>query len=154
MTSQKSMKDLLAGLIFIAFGLAFGYASLTYDIGTALRMGPGYFPLILSLVILLLGIVIVVQSFFTGPDEIPLGRVPWLGLILLIGGLVFFGATVRGLGLAPSLFVTVFMSAFASQRTGIVGALVLAAALTLICIAIFIWALGMPLAVVGPWARF
>jgi hypothetical protein len=61
---------------------------------------------------------------------------------------------VRGLGLAPSLFVTVFMSAFASQRTGIIGALALAAALTFICIAIFIWALGMPLAVIGPWARF
>ena len=154
MTSQKSMKDLLAGLIFIGFGLSFGYTSLTYDVGTALRMGPGYFPLILSIVILLLGLVIVAQSFFTGPDEIPLGRVPWFGLILLIGGLVFFGATVRGLGLAPSLFVTVFMSAFASQRTGIIGALILAVALTFVCIAIFIWALGMPLAVVGPWARF
>lgn len=154
MTSQKSMKDLLAGLIFIGFGIAFGYTSLTYDVGTALRMGPGYFPLILAVVILLLGVVIVVQAFVAGPDEIPLGRVPWLGLILLVGGLVFFGATVRGLGLAPSLFVTVFTSAFASQRTGFLGALALAAALTFICTAIFIWALGMPLAVIGPWARF
>lgn len=154
MTSQKSMKDLLAGLIFISFGLAFGYASLTYEVGTALRMGPGYFPLILSGVILLLGVVIFVQSLTAGPDEIPLGRVPWLGLLLLIGGLIFFGATVRGLGLAPSLFVTTFMSAFASQRTGVVGALLLATALTVICILVFIWALGLPLTLTGPWLRF
>jgi hypothetical protein len=154
MTSQKSMKDLLAGLIFIGFGLAFGYASLTYEIGTALRMGPGYFPLILSGVILLLGVVIFVQSLAAGPDEIPLGRVPWLGLILLTGGLIFFGVTVRGLGLAPSLFVATFMSAFASERTGVVGAFLLATALTAVCILIFIWALGLSLAVTGPWLRF
>ncbi|WP_353645688.1 tripartite tricarboxylate transporter TctB family protein [Mesorhizobium sp. WSM2239] len=154
MTSQKSMKDLLAGLIFIGFGLAFGYASLTYEIGTALRMGPGYFPLILSGVILLLGVVIFVQSLAAGPDKIPLERVPWLGLILLTGGLIFFGVTVRGLGLAPSLFVATFMSAFASERTGVVGAFLLSAALTAVCMLIFVWALGLPLAVIGPWLRF
>ena len=154
MTSRLSIKDLLAGLIFIGFGLAFGYTSLTYEVGTALRMGPGYFPLILSLVILLLGVIIAARSFFTGPDKVPLARVPWVGVTLLVGGLVFFGATVRGLGLAPSLFISVFMGAFASQRTGFLGALFLAGLLTFTCIAIFIWALGMPLAVIGPWARF
>ena len=90
MTSRLSIKDLLAGLIFIGFGLAFGYTSLTYEVGTALRMGPGYFPLILSLVILLLGVIIAARSFFTGPDKVPLARVPWVGVTLLVDGLVFF----------------------------------------------------------------
>jgi hypothetical protein len=154
MTAQTSLKDLLAGLIFIGFGLAFGYATLGYDIGSALRMGPGYFPLVLSGIMVLLGVVITVQSFATGPDDTPIGRVPWLGLILITAALVFFGLTVRGLGLAPALFVTTFMSAFASERTGVVGALIMAAGLVAISMAIFIWALGIPLQVVGPWLNF
>lgn len=154
MTAQQSLKDLLAGLIFIGFGLAFGYATLSYEIGTALRMGPGYFPLVLSGIMVLLGVVITVQSFASGPDATPLGRVPWLGLVLIMGGLVFFGLTVRGLGLAPALFVTVFMSAFASERTGVVGAFIIAALLVAVSMAIFVWALGLPLPPLGPWLRF
>lgn len=154
MTAHNSIKDLASGLIFIGFGLAFGYASQTYDLGTALRMGPGYFPLLLSGILVLLGVIIMVQSFLTGPDETPLERVPWLGLVLIMGGLVFFGLTVRGLGLAPALFVTTFMSAFASERTGIVGALAMAAAMVVICMLIFVWALGLPLQTVGPWLSF
>lgn len=154
MTAQKSLKDLLAGLIFIGFGLAFGYAALDYNVGTALRMGPGYFPLALSVIIVLLGLVITVQSFAAGSDEEPLGRVPWLGLVLILGALVFFGLTVRGLGLAPALFVTSFMSAFASRHTGLIGALLLAAFLTLVSMLIFVWALGLPLPMLGPWLKF
>jgi hypothetical protein len=151
MTAQKSLKDLLAGLIFIGFGLAFGYATLGYEIGTAYRMGPGYFPIVLSGIMVLLGVVITVQSFASGPDATPVGGVPWLALVLVLGGIVFFGVTVRGLGLAPALFVTTFLSAFASERTGVVGALIMAAGLVAISLAIFVWALGLPLRVVGPW---
>ncbi len=152
--AQRSLKDLLAGLIFIGFGLAFGYAALGYDIGTALRMGPAYFPLVLAGIMVVLGLAITIQSFFVGPDELPVGRVPWLGVVLIITALVFFGLTVRGLGLAPALFVTTFMSAFASERTGLVGALVLAALLVAIAMAIFVWGLGLPLRMVGPWLNF
>jgi hypothetical protein len=145
---------LASGLIFVGFGLAFGYAASNYPIGTALRMGPGYFPLILSGIMVVLGLVTVVQSLTAGPDAEPVGRVPWRGLILLVGALAFFGLTVRGLGLMPALFVTVFMSALASKRTGVMRALVLAAALSAICYVIFIWALGLPLQSFGPWLNF
>lgn len=138
----KLSKDLLAGLIFIAFGVAFGYASLNYQIGTAFRMGPGYFPLVLSAIIVLLGIVIMAPAM-TG--------LPWRGLVLIIGALIFFGLTVRGLGLAPSLFVTALMSAFASRQTGPVGAVLIAAFLTAVSMLIFVWALGLPLRPIGPW---
>ncbi len=155
MTTQKSAKDLLSGLIFIGIGLAFGYASLGYDIGTALRMGPGYFPIVLSGILVALGAIIVIHGlFFSESDETPVGGAPWLALVLILGALVFFGVTARGLGLVPALFVTAFMSALASKRTGVLGALVLAAGLALICWVIFIWALGLPLRPIGPWLQF
>lgn len=154
MFGRNSIKDLLAGPIFIGLGVAFGYASLSYSLGTAFRMGPGYFPLMLSGILVFLGLVITVQSFLTGPDAVPLERVPWLGLVLIIAALVFFGLTVRGLGLAPSLFVTTFLSAFASQKTGLVGAMVIAALLVAVCMLIFVVGLGLPLRMVGPWLEF
>jgi hypothetical protein len=158
MSSENSRgrlsKDLFAGLIFVSFGLAFGYASLNYQIGTALRMGPGYFPLVLSIIIVALGAIILVQAVAAPPDETPIGGVPWLGLLLIMGGLIFFGLTVRGLGLLPALFVTSFVSAFASKQTGVVGALLIAAFLTAISMLIFVWALGLPLRLFGPWLSF
>ena len=155
MVRQKSLKDVLSGLIFIGFGLAFGYASQSYDIGTALRMGPGYFPTILSGIMIALGTIIVIQGAFAGVgDETPIGHVPWPALGLILGALIFFGLTARGLGMVPALFVTASMSAFASKRTGPVGALLLGAGLAFVCWLIFIQALGLPLRPVGPWLQF
>ncbi|WP_119460369.1 tripartite tricarboxylate transporter TctB family protein [Rhodospirillaceae bacterium SYSU D60014] len=148
-----ALKDLLAGLVFIAFGLAFGYASLGYDIGSALRMGPGYFPLFLSGILTVLGVVILVQGFFQ-TEESPIGPTPWLALVLLVGALFIFGFTVQGLGLVPSLMITVFMSAFASRHTGVLGAIALTIGLTLVCVLIFVYGLGLPLRLLGPWLDF
>lgn len=154
MASLRSVKDLLAGLIFVAIGLAFGYAALGYEIGTTLRMGPGYFPVMLAGLLVFLGVVIMIQSVTRDTAQTPIGRFPIVGTLLILGSLVFFGATVRGLGLAPALFVSIALSAFASRHTGFVGALVLAAGLTILCYVIFVWGLGLPLAPVGPWLRF
>jgi hypothetical protein len=153
MDTRKSLKDLLAGLTFIAFGLAFGYASLGYDLGSALRMGPGYFPLLLSGALVVLGAVIVVEGFFE-TEEQPIGTAPWLALVLLVAALLVFGFTVRGLGLVPALVIAVFMSAFASRRTTLLSAIALAVGLTLLCVLIFVYGLGLPLRLFGPWVGF
>ena len=147
---QKALKDLLAGLVFVAFGLAFAVTAWSYDLGTALRMGPGYFPLVLGGMLVLLGALIVVEGFIAGEGE-AIGAVPWRGLVLLTAAVLFFGFTVRGLGLAPSLFVTVLLAAFSSHRTTIVSALAMAFGLTAFCIVVFVKALGMPVPLLGPW---
>jgi hypothetical protein len=108
-------KDLLAGGIFVAFGLAFAITSTTYEVGIALRMGPGYFPLVLGGILVLLGIAIAVKGFVAA-DSGEIGRVPWKALALLVAALLFFGFTVRGLGLVPALFGTVFLSAMAGHE--------------------------------------
>jgi hypothetical protein len=155
MTTHKSAKDLLSGLIFIGFGVAFGYASLGYDIGTALRMGPGYFPILLSAILIVLGLAIIAKGLFAASrDETPIGNIRPVAILLILGAFVFFGVTARGLGLMPALFVTAFMSALASKQTGFFGALLLAAGLAFICWVIFIWALGLPLRSFGPWISF
>jgi hypothetical protein len=150
---QKALRDILAGLVFIGFGLAFAVTAWTYDLGTALRMGPGYFPLVLGGGLVLLGVLVVVEGFAAGEGE-EIGPIPWRGIILLTAAIVFFGFTIAGLGLAPSLFVTVLLAAFSSERTTVLSAFVMAAALTVFCVLIFVQALGMPVRLIGPWLAF
>lgn len=144
-----NVKDLGAGLIFIAIGVAFGLGATGLEVGTALRMGPGYFPLVLAGLLVALGLAIVVQS--VGHKATEQMAVPWRGLILILAVPVVFGLTVRGLGLAPALALAVLIAAFASRRMSVPLALALSVGLTLFCILVFSVGLGLPLRLVGPW---
>jgi hypothetical protein len=149
----KSRKDLIAGTAFVAFGLAFAVAAWRYDIGTALRMGPGYFPLVLGGLLAVLGAGIVVEGALRGVS-MPIGPIAWRGLILLTLAVLFFGFTIRRLGLAPALFGAVLLAAFSSRRTTVAVALAMAAGLSALCSLIFVELLGLPVPLIGPWLRF
>jgi hypothetical protein len=148
---RAGLSDVLCGLIFLGFGAAFGYAASGYPLGTAVRMGPGYFPLLLAGLLGLLGAAIVAKGVTAAAAEGEIGTIPWRGIVLVLAALVFFGATVRGLGLVAGLLGTAFLSALASRRNGPVAALAIAAALTLMCVAIFHFGLGLTIPLVGPW---
>ncbi len=152
MNLHDARKDLLAGATFVAFGLAFAITSSTYELGTPLRMGPGYFPLILGGLLVLLGILIVVKGFVAGEGD-DIGRVPWKAGALLMAALLFFGFTVRGLGLVPALLVTVFLSALAGHHARVIPAVVIAASLTALSVLIFVIVLQLRLPYFGPWLQ-
>lgn len=151
---RAGLKDILSGLIFVGFGLAFGYAASGYAIGTALRMGPGYFPLVLAAALVALGVAIVVKGVTAAASDSEMGPVPWRGAVLILLALVYFGATVRGLGLIAAVFGAAFLSALASRSNGPVAAATIAAALTVGCVLIFHYGLGVPVPLRGPWLRF
>ena len=149
---RGARKDLLAGGTFVAFGLAFAITSTTYELGTPLRMGPGFFPLVLGGILVLLGVLIVVSAFTAGGGEgDDIGPVPWKATGLLVAALLFFGYTVRGLGLVPTLLVTVFLAAMAGRQARVVPALVIAASLTALSVLIFVVALQLRLPYFGDW---
>ena len=152
LNGKRAVTDILAGLIFVAFGLAFSIASLRYEVGTPLRMGPGYFPLALGGILVLLGLLIVGKRFISGSgDEGRPGSVPWRALFLIVLAVLFFGLTVRGLGLVPATAVTALLTALASSRTSILAAVAIAAGLTALCVLIFVLGLQLQLPLVGPW---
>ena len=151
---MKSLKfdltDLLAGLMFVAFGLIFGLTSwFDLDLGTARRMGPGYFPLLLSGVLLLLGLIIILAS--TRRQGEPVGALAWRGMALILTAPLVFGMTVRGLGFAPSVFLCTLIASFASVKMTPLKALILALCVTLFSMAAFSYGLGLPYPRLGPW---
>ena len=140
------------GLLFIAIAAVFAFQSLGMELGTAFRMGPGYFPLLLSGVLALLGVIILIQSIRS--DGEPLGPIAWRGILLILPAPIFFGLTVRGLGFLPAILCTGFIASFASTRMTVLTAAAVAAGVTAFTYFAFVYALGLPFRLVGPWLNF
>ena len=142
----------VCGLVFIGAGLFFAVQSRGLEMGTAFRMGPGYFPLALALVLIVLGLIVVVQATRVAGE--PLGPIAWRGMAFILPAPVFFGLTVRGLGFVPSIFLTCLIAAFASTRMKPLAAIILSAGVTLFSVVVFSYALGLPFQRFGPWLPF
>lgn len=153
---RPAIADLLAGGTFITLGLAFAIGGSRYEMGSALKMGPGYVPVVLGGILSFLGAVIAVQAFRGGDPHVretedERGPVPWVRGGLLVAAIVFFGATIEGLGLAPALFVTTFIAALAGHRTSVLKALAIAVGLTVLSLGIFVGLLQLRLPLFGDW---
>lgn len=143
-------KNAAAGGIFILIAAWFAWQTTDLTIGSPLRMGPGFFPLMLAGVLAALGLVILVKAFFKEPGSF--GVVPWRGAACILLAPILFGMMVRGfpplgipaLGLVPSVAVVVFVSSFASRRITIGLALALTVILTIFCLVVFQRLLGLP----------
>lgn len=147
---RQALKDVLAGLIFILFGLGFAFGALSYQIGTPTRMGPGFVPLALGIILVGLGILIVVKGYVAGEGD-QIGEVPWRATILILASILLFGITVRGAGLVPSLFAATLLAGLAPRNSGIVVPLVIASGLTIVSVLIFVVGLQLRLPLFGPW---
>lgn len=141
--SSKSLqnKDCLAGIVFMLFGVLAFVISRNYESGSLLDMGPGYFPRILSVLLGLLG----ASILFRGVKSRMVDGVSWafLPLGILSLSMVLFGLLVERVGLVPSLAVLVLVSAAAGSEFKFREVLVLAVAVCLFAVVVFVWGLNM-----------
>ena len=135
-------KDFWSGAMLIAIGGAALVIGRDYPFGTALRMGAGFFPLVLGAVLVLFGVYFVVRGLRSS-DSIEGGWSP-RALVILPLSFVLFGVLMQHAGFVPALFVLVVGSAAAGTEFKLVEVLLLAGLLTVLCVALFIWALGLP----------
>ncbi|WP_136684164.1 tripartite tricarboxylate transporter TctB family protein [Falsirhodobacter xinxiangensis] len=152
MKTEIDKGDAIAGILFILAGLFFAYQSLGMELGTSLRMGPGYFPLVLAGVLILLGVTVMVKAVRNEAE--PIGPLAIRGILLILPAPIFFGLTVRGLGFVVSLFLTALIAAFASRKMKPHYAVLLAVLVTIFSTLVFSYALGLPFQRFGPWLRF
>lgn len=138
----RSPKDFWAGLMFIAFGIGFAVVGQGYGMGTAVRMGPGYFPTMLGLLLALLGLIILGQSFVVKGTRMP--NFVLRPVIIVLVAIVLFGALVRSAGLVPAVITLVIVSAFASHEFRWWQAVLLAVGLGAFSVGVFHYGLGLP----------
>lgn len=136
----KSQKDFFSGLMFLVAGVAFAWGATNYTIGTGARMGPGYFPLLLGIVLAILGAVVTVTALVKGGGEADkIGGWAWKPLVFVIGANVVFGICLGGikaigfpsLGLVVGIYALVLVASLAADRYKIIEVLGLATVLAL-----------------------
>lgn len=138
----KKQEDFWSGLMFIAFGIIAIVISGDYPMGSAMRMGPGYFPRSLGIITAMLGLIITLTAFRTeGPKIKPFA---WRGVIMLSLGFLIFGWAIEHVGFVPALLPLILCSALAGKEFKTREALIMSAVLITGCVALFIYLLELP----------
>lgn len=155
----RNQKDFAAGLLFAAIGTAFALGAREYSMGTSARMGPGYFPLMLGIILAIIGVVLAVKSFRGEHHEGRIGAWAIKPLFFVILANLLFGVLLGGLpsiglpsmGLMVAIFVLTLVAARAGSEFVLAEALILGVILAIGSYFLFVKMLSLPFQV---WPAF
>ena len=156
----KSQADFFSGIMFAAVGGAFAVGATTYNIGDGARMGPGYFPLMLGILLAILGTAVMFQSLVVETvDGDPIGKWAWKPLFFVIAANLAFGVLLGGLpsiglpamGMILAIYALTLIASLAGNEFDLRKVLVLATVLAVGSYVAFIWALKLQIQV---WPTF
>lgn len=145
----RSPKDFWAGLLFIGIGIFAIAVGTNYQLGSAARMGPGYFPRILGILLLLLGAIITLSGTRVKGEAVPPWN--WRATLVVLGSVVLFGYFVEKIGIAIGTVLLIVAASFASHefrpREAVVAGVLLAA----LAVGVFVIGLHLQLPI---WPQF
>ena len=156
----KSQKDFFSGLMFMGVGIAFAWGSTTYNIGEGARMGPGYFPLMLGVLLAGLGAFIIFESLVVETEDgEKIGSWAWRPLAFILAANFAFGVLLAGvpalgipaMGMIVAIVALTFISAFAGDEFNAREIAVLSVVLALGSYVAFVWVLKLQFPV---WPTF
>lgn len=156
----KSQKDFFSGLMFMAVGVAFAWGATNYNVGTGARMGPGYFPLMLGILMAILGAAIVLESMVVETEDgEKIGKFAWKPLFFIISANLVFGLMLGGLpsigipamGLIAGIYALTFIASLAGEEFKLKEVVILATVLAIMSYVAFIWLLKLQFPV---WPTF
>lgn len=133
----RNLRAFAVGLLFVVIASAFVVLSLDLQQGTAARMGPGYFPWLLGIVLCGIGIAIMVSAAAPGAAPERLLRWDWKALGWIVGSVLLFAVLLQPFGLIPALVVLVVLAGSASPDSTLRGSLAAAVVLVVVCVAAF-----------------
>lgn len=145
----KNAKDFWSGVMFIAFGVFFAFVARNYDMGTAARMGPAYFPTVLGGLLAVIGAFVAFRGITTDAEDGhgAVDKFHFKPLLLVLGAVVAFALLLRPAGLVVSLIVLVIISSLGSGEFKWREIVPLAVGLVLLVLAVFIYGLGLTIPV-------
>ena len=143
----KGNRDLWAGMMFFIIGSGAIFMAWNYPFGSIRRMGPGYFPVVLSVILIAFGIYIMLRGL--RKSEKILGIWSIRALIVLPFSMAMFGTLMDHTGFFPALIALIFVSAASGKDFKLKEASLLALILGVLSVAVFIWGLGLPFPLIG-----
>ncbi len=147
----RNPKDFWAGVLFAAIGFAFAIVVKVaeYPMGTASRMGAGYFPFVLGTILGVLGLIIVAKALVSDGDRVP--KFAWRPIIFILGAVIIFGLTAKTIGLALAIVVLVMIASFGGHEFRMKEQLIASVVLAIGSIAVFVYGLKLPFPI---WPSF
>ena len=149
----RSQKDFASGLMFVIVGVIFASIATTYNMGTAEKMGPGYFPFWLGVLMAIIGAIITMQSMKSKGEKDKIPKWDWPSVLWVTGSVVLFGLMLKPMGLIASLTFLVIISAMASHEFHWKGTVVNAVILNVIAYVAFVWGLNLQFQVLPAFLR-
>jgi Tripartite tricarboxylate transporter TctB family len=146
----RNPRDFWAGAIYLTLAIVVIWIGRDYQLGTSARMGPGYFPTVLGLVLAVFGVVSIGRSFIR-PGE-PISAFAWRPVTFVLGSIVLFGLLLERMGVLVALACLIVVSALASRNSRL-NATSVAALIGLLafCVIVFVKGLGVPMPLIGTW---
>lgn len=138
----RTNKDFWAGLLLLGFGVTGFYMALDYPFGSALRMGPGYFPRVLAGIIIAFGLFVMIRGIRSG--EKVRGVWGWKPLAFITVSLVLFGWIMDRFGLIPALVAMFFACTLGGHEFKFKEVAILTVAMSAFAVAVFVYGLGLP----------
>jgi hypothetical protein len=148
MTFIRNPKDFWAGVLFIAFGLAAVIIARDYAMGTAGRMGPGYFPRGLGVLMIALGLILSLRALKLRGTPLQFGS--FKPLLIVLGSVVVFAMAAPKLGLIVATILLIVLSSMASHEFRLKEAVISSLALAVFTLAAFVYGLKLQLPT-WPW---
>ena len=136
-------KDFYSGLIFVAFGIAAIVIGSNYPLGTAARMGPGYFPRILGIMLIVLGAALSLRALKIKGE--PIAKWHWKPTLVVLGSVVLFGYIVNYAGLVVSTIILIVMSSWASPEFRLKESVISGVLLAALVVGVFVIGLKLQL---------
>ena len=133
------------------FGAAFAWGAARYSMGTAAKMGPGYFPFILGGLLTILGVIVFIRSLVSASADSRVGRIFFKPGVLMFGSIAAFALLLRTAGLVIAIFAIILLSSLASSESRLKETLISAVVLCLASLAVFVYGLNLQIPV---WPAF
>lgn len=134
----RNQRDFGAGIMYVVIGLFFTIIASQYQMGTAAKMGPGYFPFYLGILMTLLGLLVLVKSFSAKAAIESIPKFNWRIIAQITGAVVLYGLLLPRLGFLVAVVVLVLVSASASKEFTWKGSLINAAFLVAFTYSVFV----------------
>jgi len=140
----KSQRDFFSGLMFLVVGLAFAWGATDYSMGSGARPGPGYFPMMLSVLMAIIGAIVIFTSLtieVEGGD--PVGDIAWRPLLVVVAAIVLFAVALPRLGLVITTPLLIIVVSFASTEFKWPGVLIASVVLDVFSWLVFVKGLNL-----------
>ena len=149
-TLIKSPKNFWTGIIYLAVGLFGFYYSRSYPFGSASQMGPGYFPTVLSILLIFFGILALSKGICIKGEA--LGAFAWKATLCILLSTIAFGYLLERAGIVIALAILILGSALTSKKSRFDWKLIVfVTVMILFCVLVFVHGLGLHMPLLGSW---